>query len=126
NQGLTWVAVQEGEPIPQSRPYGKNLTRATIVQGTNLGLSVRDSPVNTVVMVTRLDNGAPVAGAAVSIRTTDNKIFWSGTTDANGIVTIPNTNLRLPPEKKDAPPPTQETMQRSTENDEYENSWEAV
>ncbi|MGZ4780232.1 MAG: MG2 domain-containing protein, partial [Thermoanaerobaculia bacterium] len=127
NLGLAWVAVQEGEPIAQSRTYGKNLTRATVVQVTNLGISVKDSPLNTVVMVTRLDNAAPVAGATVSIRTTDNKVFWSGPTDANGIVTIPNTNLRLQPEtKKDTSAPAPDETQSGTESDEYENSWDAV
>lgn len=123
NKGLVWVAVQEGEPIPQARAYGRNLTRSTVVQVTNLGVSAKDSPQNTVVMVTRLDNAAPVAGANVSIRTTDNNIFWTGTTDANGIVNVPNTNLRLL--KKETPPPQPDATQRSSE-DEWENTWEAV
>lgn len=123
NKGLVWVAVQEGEPIPQSRPYGKNITRSTVVQVTNLGISVKDSPLNTVVMVTRLDDAAPVAGATVSIRTPDNKVFWSGATDANGIVNVPNTNLRVVKKEK---PPEKPGQRQRFEDDDWENSWEAL
>ena len=38
-----------------------------MVQVTNLGITVKDSPQNTLVFVTRLDTGAPVRGAGVSI-----------------------------------------------------------
>ena len=46
-------------------------TRATVVQVTNLGLTVKDSPQNTLVFVTRLDNALPVEGAKVSVVLTD-------------------------------------------------------
>ena len=62
-------------PIPQRAAYGgsrKPRTRASLVQVTNLGITVKDSPQNTLVFVTRLDNGAPVAGANVSIVALDN------------------------------------------------------
>lgn len=93
--GVVWAAVGEGEPIARSRraASGEMRTRASLVQVTNLGISVKDSPQNTLVFVTRLDNGAPVAGAAVSIIRTDNSIFWSGKTDANGVAMAPNTLL---------------------------------
>ena len=47
--------------------------RASVVQVTNLGITVKDSPQNTLIFVTRLDTGDPVAGAKVSIIQTDNK-----------------------------------------------------
>jgi uncharacterized protein YfaS (alpha-2-macroglobulin family) len=96
--GLVWAAVGEGEPIPRARVItnwsGESRTRATLVQVTNLGISVKDSPQNTLVFVTRLDTGAPVAGAAVSIVRLDNQIHWRGTTDANGVAIAPDTPLR--------------------------------
>ncbi|MBV9496007.1 MAG: Ig-like domain-containing protein [Acidobacteria bacterium] len=96
NMGLAWAAVQEGTPIAKSRPYGgeEGQIKATVVQATNLGISVKDSPQNTLVMVTRLDNAQPVAGASVSIRNRDNKVIWSGTTDARGIAMAPDTDIR--------------------------------
>ncbi|HEY0875000.1 MAG TPA: Ig-like domain-containing protein, partial [Vicinamibacterales bacterium] len=78
--GLVWAAIREGETIPRSRRFGDdtNRVKSSIVQITNLGITVKDSPQNTLIFVTRLDNGAPVPGARVSIVRTDNTTFWSG------------------------------------------------
>ena len=79
--------------MPKSKVYDPNVV-STLVQSTNLGISVKDSPQNTLILVTRLEDAKPVAGANVSIRDKANKVFWSGTTDANGIAIAPNTDLR--------------------------------
>ncbi|MDP9360435.1 MAG: MG2 domain-containing protein, partial [Acidobacteriota bacterium] len=97
--GIVWAVIKPGEAIAKSKRYAEVIA-GTIVQVTNLGISVKDSPQNTLVLVTRLDNAAPVAGAKVSIRTPDNKVFWTGTTDANGIAIAPNTDLRVDRSKK--------------------------
>jgi uncharacterized protein YfaS (alpha-2-macroglobulin family) len=97
--GIVWAAIDPGEAIPKSKRYTEGVD-GTIVQVTNLGISVKDSPQNTLVLVTRLDNAVAVGGAKVSIRTTDNKVFWTGTTDANGLVIAPNTDLRIDRHKK--------------------------
>ncbi|HEY0155963.1 MAG TPA: alpha-2-macroglobulin family protein [Thermoanaerobaculia bacterium] len=109
NMGLAWAAIQPGEALPRSRVYDPAPV-STLVQATNLGISVKDSPRNTVVLVTRLDDGRPVEGAKVSIRTKDNKVFWSGTTNAQGLAIAPNTDLRR---KKEAP----------KSEDEWESEW---
>jgi alpha-2-macroglobulin len=110
NMGLAWAAIQPGDAFPKSRVYDPSPV-STVVQATNLGLSIKDSPRNTLVLVTRLDNAKPVEGAKVSIRTADNKIFWSGTTNAQGIAIAPNTDLRRKKEK----PKSQE--------EEWESDW---
>jgi alpha-2-macroglobulin len=96
--GLVWAAVEEGKEVPRARrangEAGRPLTRATLVQATNLGVSVKDSPQNTLVFVTRLDNAAPVEGAKVSIIRLDNSTFWTGTTGADGVAIAPQTPLR--------------------------------
>lgn len=92
-KGLAWVAVQAGDAVPKTRVYDPSV-RATLVQATNLGLSVKDSPLNALILVTRLDDAKPVAGARVTIRDRENKVFWSGTTDANGLAIAPKTDLR--------------------------------
>ena len=92
--GLVWAGVREGQVIPRATLYSENRARSTIVQVTNLGINVKDSPENTLVFVTRLDTGAPVAGANVSIITPDNATFWKGTTGPDGLVLAPNTPLR--------------------------------
>ena len=69
-----WAAVKRGEPIARARPLDAAAdTVASVVQVTNLGITVKDSPQNTLVFVTRLDTGAPVAGANVSIVRLDNR-----------------------------------------------------
>jgi uncharacterized protein YfaS (alpha-2-macroglobulin family) len=95
--GLVWGAIREGDPIPRARRLVDReewRTRSSVVQVTNLGITVKDSPQNTLIFVTRLDNGSPVANAAVSIIRTDNTTFWRGTTTADGTVIAPNTRLR--------------------------------
>jgi uncharacterized protein YfaS (alpha-2-macroglobulin family) len=112
--GIVWAVIKPGDTIAKSKPYAEEVA-GTIVQVTNLGLSVKDSPQNTLVLVSRLDTAAPVAGAKVSIRTMDNKVFWTGTTDANGIAIAPNTDLRVDRHKKNA-----------QGEEEDEGSWEAL
>jgi hypothetical protein len=96
--GLLWAAVQPGAPIQRARPFGDSDTRpiATVVQVTNLGITVKDSPQNTLVFVTRLDNGVPVGGADVSIIRLDNSVAWSGRTSADGVALAPALTLRNP------------------------------
>ena len=95
--GLVWAAVEEGQTIPRSRTYSDEpRTRATVVQVTNLGVTVKDSPQNTLVFVTRLDTAAPVPGARVSIVIRDGKAVWTGTTGADGVAIAPALPLRGP------------------------------
>jgi uncharacterized protein YfaS (alpha-2-macroglobulin family) len=96
--GLVWAAVEEGQPIEHAEVWrdsqDKPLVRSSLVQVTNLGISVKDSSVNTLIFVTRLDNAAPVSGAKVSIIKTDGNVMWSGTTGSNGVAIAPETRLR--------------------------------
>jgi uncharacterized protein YfaS (alpha-2-macroglobulin family) len=95
--GLVWTAVREEQAIARARlfsPDRDERVKSSLVQATNLGLTVKDSPQNTLVFVTRLDTGAPVAGAKVSIVTLSNTVHWSGVTGADGVAVAPNTPLR--------------------------------
>ena len=92
--GLVWAAVQPGATIAQTKVSGGRGARASLIQVTNLGVTVKDSPHNTLIFVTRLDTGAPVAGAAVSIVRLDNSVFWTGVTGEDGIAMAPDTALR--------------------------------
>jgi uncharacterized protein YfaS (alpha-2-macroglobulin family) len=115
-KGLAWVAVQNGDPVTGSKAEEGSNTHATLVQVTNFGITVKDSPQNTLIFVTRLDDGAPVANANVSIRTMDNNVFWSGTTDASGIATAPHTDLRREKKKSEG----------ADEGEEEEGWWRLV
>jgi uncharacterized protein YfaS (alpha-2-macroglobulin family) len=95
--GLVWAALQDGTPIPRSRPVRPDARpRSSIVQVTGLGLSVKDSPQNTLVFVTRLADAIPVEGARVAIRDLDNKVRWTGITGPDGSVLAPALALRDP------------------------------
>ncbi|HVT44253.1 MAG TPA: MG2 domain-containing protein [Thermoanaerobaculia bacterium] len=93
--GLLWASLRDGQAIPRAHQDPERPIRSTLVQVTNLGITVKDSPLNTLVFVTRLDDGRPVGGAKVSIITRDNKIFWEGVTRSDGVAIAPNTRLRL-------------------------------
>ena len=112
-QGLVWAGIEDGTAIAQSQPSwptdadARGRRKSTIVQVTNLGITVKDSPQNTLVFVTRLDTGEPVADARVSIVRRDqlkegrqgvpvDGVFWRGTTNADGLVIAPDTPLRSP------------------------------
>jgi hypothetical protein len=98
--GIVWTAVEEGDPVGRAQAGhkrdGSPITHSTVVQVTNLGISVKDSPQNTLVFVTRLDDAAPVAGATVSIVRTDGRVAWTGTTGADGVAIAPQSRLRDP------------------------------
>ena len=91
--GLVWAAVQEGQPIDRAAraSESESTVRSTLVQVTNLGITVKDSPQNTLVFVTRLDSGAPVSTARVAIVNRENHTVWSGTTNGEGIAVAPKT-----------------------------------
>ncbi|MRR09946.1 hypothetical protein EG831_07730, partial [bacterium] len=59
------------------------------VQVTNLGLTGKFSPDNTLVWVTRLSDCRPVPGARVELRRDDNTIAYAGTSDKNGLCLCP-------------------------------------
>ena len=91
--GLVWAAVENGDSIPNAKRAAQNL-RASVVQVTNLGVTVKDSPQNTLVFVTRLDNAAPIANARVAIINRDNSTHWTGTTGADGVAIGPGIPYR--------------------------------
>jgi uncharacterized protein YfaS (alpha-2-macroglobulin family) len=95
--GLVWAAVLPGAVIPHAHASSETARpTATIVQVTNLGITVKDSPQNTLVFVTRLDTGAPVANADVAIVRVDNSTAWNGKTDDHGIAIAPQVRVRSP------------------------------
>src|SRR5262249_52460712 len=75
--GLFGAAMKDGEPIERAMPAEhESKPHSTLVQVTNLGITVKDSPLSTLIFVTRLDTGAPVADARVSVINRANKGIW--------------------------------------------------
>lgn len=91
--GIYYFAVRAPETIEASTRPGKEPQRAqlheALVAFTNLGVTSKLAAAAGMVWVTRLDSGAPVAGADVTVRDRDGKVKWKGKTGADGTVTTP-------------------------------------
>jgi alpha-2-macroglobulin len=101
--GLVWAGVSGGESLPYSAGRPMLGFRSSIIQVTNLGISVKDGAASTLVFVTRLDNAVPVAEAHVSIVNEANRVVWTGTTNRDGVARAPALDLR-PPAARRGPP----------------------
>jgi uncharacterized protein YfaS (alpha-2-macroglobulin family) len=55
---------------------------------TNLGVHFKRGRSSSLIWVTTLDRGRPVAGAKVAVNDCRGRVLWSGTSDANGIARI--------------------------------------
>ena len=78
--------------MDKARPYH---VRATALV-TNLAVHFKQGAESSLVWVTRLDSGQPVAEAEVAVRDCKNRIYARGRTDAEGLLRIKEA---LPPEE---------------------------
>ncbi len=83
NSGIAYLEVQS----PSLYEKGKFEKLSTLVQVSSLGVSAKWSKENSLVMVTRLKDGAPVANATVRVYQ-GGKLVWSGNTAQNGVAEI--------------------------------------
>ena len=91
--GLLWAAVAPVTPLEGSAmPDRFGLRRASLLQVTNLGLTVKDSPHSTLVSVTRLDNAEPSRARAWRSNA-EASTLWRGTTNADGVAIAPALEL---------------------------------
>ena len=82
--GLVGVHLQWDAPDRDSPRVERAL--ATV---TNLGVTGKFSPHQNLIVVTRLSDAQPVAGATVTIRDAQNTVHWTGETDAQGRAETP-------------------------------------
>jgi uncharacterized protein YfaS (alpha-2-macroglobulin family) len=85
------------------RADGKDRTiyRRAFLRVSDLGITAKYGPHQSLVWVTRLSSGKPVKDASVSIYPTgDEKPAWQGRTDAHGMALAPGA-LKLHSEKRD-------------------------
>jgi len=82
--GFIFLEINTLENPPASRQYFKAL-----LQVTGLGVTAKFSPENTLIWATRLRDASPVAEAEVQLRDDQNRILWTGKTDAAGLVKAP-------------------------------------
>ncbi len=106
-RGVFLVAVRPGAIVPGSRYNGNGTPFVTLgsrrdrdvggvtgwqvmlVQRTDLGVTLKASRSNVVVAVTSLSTGEPVKGASISLFAEGKASYWSGKTNADGVVTAP-------------------------------------
>ncbi len=82
----------DSRPVPAVVAAKKVPARAwtsTLLQRTNLGVTLKQSPVNVLVSVTNLADAKPVKGAKVQLFAKGDKAYWTGRTDAKGLVFAP-------------------------------------
>lgn len=96
--------LRERKKDKQGQPrYSETIDRA-LVRVTDLGVMAKYSPFGTLLWVTSLSTGKPVASAKVSIwRPGDQDARWRGETDAQGLAFGPgaNTLQKNPKESRD-------------------------
>ena len=101
--GLVWIdaALEQLERFTKGpgslnvivNPWPLPQRARSVVQVTNLGITLKQAPDAGLVFVTRLDTGAPVDNARVAIVGGGNETRWSGSTDRDGIALIPDRAL---------------------------------
>lgn len=82
------LALVQLERTTPGVELGSQRQRQLLVQITDVALSVKMLPEGAVVWATRLSNGTPVAGAAVTLFDTQMKLLAKGLTGADGIATL--------------------------------------
>ncbi len=83
NSGIAYLEVQS----PSLYEKGKFEKLSTLVQVSSLGVSAKWSKENSLVFVTRLKDGSPVANATVRVYQ-NGKLVWSGNANQNGVADV--------------------------------------
>lgn len=74
--------------VPSARKEGFCWVSST-TNITDLGVTFKTSPDSTLLWVTSLKTAAPQPNLTVELRSRENKVLWSGTTDMNGLCFAP-------------------------------------
>ena len=87
--GFVQLWVEPGREAPNTaggvvvRP--RSFTTSTLVQVTNIGLSVRGSGIALAILATRLDTGVPIPDAAITVLDSGHEVLWRGRTGVDGL-----------------------------------------
>ena len=110
--GIFYLALRAPEEPQRPDVYdraetrdGQPRARELLLNFTNLGVTAKLAGPSGLIWVTRLSDGQPQAGAAITIRDAKGKIRWHGTTGADGVAVTPGRAQLLPPKKAIAAAP---------------------
>lgn len=87
--GLLYYEAEPAEPVDAYTQRFNSYTARGLLQVTNLGLTTKLSPDETLVWVTALDSGQPLPNIALRLRDDRNTLLWEGATDASGLAFAP-------------------------------------
>lgn len=88
--GQVWVEITTPDiHRDQGREWGPDGLEGRLFQVTDLHVGVKSSEKESLIWVTSLQTGQPVAGAKVSVRDETDAVLWRGTTGAEGLVLGP-------------------------------------
>lgn len=97
--GLTLLDLRASWPDDQGQL--RQQVRRTLVQFTDLGLTLKLGTSGGAAWVTRLSDGAPLPGVDLELRDRDDRLLWSGRSDEQGLARLPGLDaLRPAPDKK--------------------------
>ena len=90
--GLIWASYPSGREAPGISPVVTvrpvPFTNTTLIQVTNIGLTVRGTSRRLAILASRLDTGAPMAAADLTVLDEANGVLWRGATDAAGLADV--------------------------------------
>ncbi|MBW3670730.1 MAG: Ig-like domain-containing protein, partial [Acidobacteria bacterium] len=92
-RGIVWAAIEEVTPLPGAATTDRKDLSSTVIQITNLGISAKSSPQNTLIFVTKLSDGLPVPDAEITIRNRSNEVIWRGSSGADGVAMAPGVEV---------------------------------
>mgnify|MGYP002630495692 CR=1 FL=1 len=86
--GVVYLDVQSDRFDSRRGYYGTRFHKS-VVQITDIGLTVKYSPENISVWTTSLGSAEPLAGVRVALRTLSGELLWEGKSNADGIALGP-------------------------------------
>lgn len=92
--GMFYVEI--GSDELKYAPFQDGGRKKVLVNFTDIGVVSKLSPSRGLVWATKLSTGKPLPGATVTVRDGDGKVTFTGTTDADGVATLPGTDKLVP------------------------------
>lgn len=88
--GIVLAQIELDEPIDGAPIYNDYYWRAkkSIIQVTDLALTLKYGPSDFLVFVTSLSKAEPVSGCEIEVRDFQNRVLYAGVTDSNGILKV--------------------------------------
>lgn len=94
-KGVVYAQIEidkplEGVPLYDNYYYYKRVTES-VIQVTDIGLTLKYGPTDFLVFVTSLSKGEPVSDCEIEVRDLQNRLIYSGITNKEGILKVDKT-----------------------------------